>query len=232
MLTEALISALPAQPFRPELTDLASVGRQQYDILRLLVHLLDVLSSAPLQNEVERAMAVSVLAQIRRLGVPVSYLLDYATSSGDELSYVGLCCFFYVLRVEGIEGDLWPSIYMPGYALQASLPYMTAALQFTRSSGKALALLDRLLSFVLPASVNHREANKSFWSDFAQTLINFMVNCPADAIRSRAYTLMGRFITIFDDTTRFDLLLQLISSCPYTSAVSLLLYRFKQVMMK
>jgi len=144
----------------------------------------------------------------------------------------GIGCFLYLMLVEKLELHAWPSILSAGRQLQLSLPYVAHMLKNPRSTRKALALLQHVLSCCSTNSMKVIELEDSSFFLFVQQLISFMVDCPVQEIRSEGYRLLTVFVSLFEDTTRFVLLQKNLESCPYASVKGLFVSLIKNEVIK
>lgn len=89
-------------------------------------------------------------------------------------------------------------------------------------------MLEYFTSTTAKASIQAENVVETFFFSLSQSLVHFMVNCPIDTVRSRAFTIMNNYISLFDDETRFYLLKNIVINCQYTSVAGLMTTRIKQ----
>jgi hypothetical protein len=78
------------------------------------------------------------------------------------------------------------------------------------------------------SSIQVENVVETFFFSLSQSVIHFMVNCPIEKVRSRAFKLMNDYISLFEDRTRFYMLKNIVINCQYTSVTSLMTTRMKQ----
>jgi len=156
----------------------------------------------------------------------------------------GLACYCLLVFVHGVDLQRMPTVLSPSYLLELLLPYAIALLKFPRASNYALTLLcyavDRIdqdsISLVFSEGDNDFEILREdttligtgLYLSFVQEMIQFIVSCPVQELRTLFFQGIRRLISLLDDKTRFHLLLRIVKTCPYPSIIALLLHICKE----
>ena len=147
-----------------------------------------------------------------------------------ELPPLACGCFSYLLLVEGIEFDSFPSVYHSVYLLRINLPLI---IQLLIQSTKHAVKKGILLLMCLVERVNDHELSRELLSEtkflqVAERLIDVMIYNSSRELRKHALSVLPRYFAIFIVDARYKLLLALLAATDHSGVASLLIHEAKE----
>ena len=155
----------------------------------------------------------------------------YVSESDDfELPPLACGCFSYLLLVEGINFDSFPTVYHPVYLLRINLPLIEQLIiQSTKPAvDKGLTLLDTLVSKVNKGSIPREILSEKIFLRVAECLIDLMIHNESRRLRKLAICVLPRYLAVFGAYARYKMLVTLLSATDHGGVASLLIYELKQ----
>ncbi|XP_068734961.1 glomulin-like isoform X1 [Montipora capricornis] len=143
---------------------------------------------------------------------------------------LGLSCFMYLLLVERVEKENFPTVFSFKYMLRVNMKYVLCLLSRTELYViyKGLELLDSLSTKLEDNCLEYRHDEFRLIVDISKALINVMTMCSSKKLRIRGAHVFPNLLVKLDTRSQYGIMFMILEDCSHSGVAGLVTYLLKE----